>query len=104
MLNLVRLRQTFVGDNQNNCGGKHMKRALMLLAVFLLSSVWLVCSLGHAQEKVVSLKFANFFPPDNRISVVMDQWCKEIEKRTNGTVKITQFPGGYPDSSCPDIH
>jgi TRAP-type transport system periplasmic protein len=24
----------------------------------------------------------------------MDQWCKEVEKRTNGTVKVTQFPGG----------
>lgn len=71
-----------------------MKRVLMLLAVVLLSSVWLVCSPGYAQEKVVSLKLANFFPPDNRVSVAMDQWCKEIEKRTNGTVKITQFPGG----------
>jgi len=81
-----------------------MKRALLLFAVVLLSTVWLVCSPGHAQEKVVSLKLANFFPPDNRVSVVMDQWCKEIEKRTNGTVKITQFPGGHLDPSCPDIH
>jgi len=24
----------------------------------------------------------------------MEQWCKEVEKRTNGTVKITQFTGG----------
>jgi TRAP-type C4-dicarboxylate transport system substrate-binding protein len=24
----------------------------------------------------------------------MDQWCKEVEKRTNGRVKVTQFSGG----------
>jgi TRAP-type C4-dicarboxylate transport system substrate-binding protein len=24
----------------------------------------------------------------------MDQWCKEVEKRTNGAVKVTQFTGG----------
>jgi TRAP-type transport system periplasmic protein len=71
-----------------------MRRMLLVLLAVLLSSVWLVCAPTYAQEKVVSLKLANFFPPDNKISVVMDQWCKEVEKRTNGTVKITQFPGG----------
>ncbi|MBP1734339.1 MAG: TRAP-type C4-dicarboxylate transport system, periplasmic component [Deltaproteobacteria bacterium] len=60
----------------------------------LLSSIWLVSSQVDAQEKVVTLKLANFFPPDNKIAVAMDQWCKEVEKRTNGTVKITQFAGG----------
>jgi TRAP-type transport system periplasmic protein len=71
-----------------------MKRVVLVLMAVLLSSIWLVSSPVDAQEKVVTLKLANFFPPDNRISVAMDQWCKEVEKRTNGTVKITQFAGG----------
>jgi TRAP-type C4-dicarboxylate transport system substrate-binding protein len=71
-----------------------MKRMVVILMAVLFSLAWLVCPPVQAQEKVVSLKFANFFPPDNKISVAMDQWCKEIEKRTNGTVKITQFAGG----------
>jgi TRAP-type C4-dicarboxylate transport system substrate-binding protein len=71
-----------------------MKRVVVVLMAVLLSTAWLVCSPVEAQEKVVSLKFANFFPPDNKISIAFDQWCKEVEKRTNGAVKITLFSGG----------
>jgi TRAP-type C4-dicarboxylate transport system substrate-binding protein len=71
-----------------------MKRILLVSVTVLLSLMWLVSSPIYAQEKVITLKLANFFPPDNKISVVMDQWCKEIEKRTKGSVKITQFTGG----------
>jgi len=49
----------------------------------LLSSAWLVCSPAQAQEKAETLKLANFFPPDNKISLAFDEWCKEVEKRTN---------------------
>ena len=71
-----------------------MKKMTIMLVTFLFSSIWMVCSPLQAQEKVISLKFANFFPPDMKVSVAMEQWCKEIEKRTNGQVKITQFTGG----------
>ncbi|RJR53233.1 MAG: C4-dicarboxylate ABC transporter substrate-binding protein [Desulfobacteraceae bacterium] len=68
-----------------------MRRILFLCAAVLLASVWVHQSPVQAQ---VSLKLANFFPPDQKISVAMDQWCKEVEKRTNGKVKVTQFAGG----------
>lgn len=71
-----------------------MKKVGVLLIAVLLSSIWLVCSPAQAQEKAVSLKFANFFPPDNKISLAFDEWCKEVEKRTNGSVKVTLFSGG----------
>jgi TRAP-type C4-dicarboxylate transport system substrate-binding protein len=68
-----------------------MRKLVFLSVAVLLASVWLHSSPAEAQ---VSLKFANFFPPENRIAVAMDQWCKEVEKRTNGRVKVTQFAGG----------
>ena len=71
-----------------------MKKVVVLLTAVLLLSAWLVCLPAQAQEKTVTLKFANFFPPDNKISVAFDEWCKEVEKRTNGTVKVTLFSGG----------
>jgi TRAP-type C4-dicarboxylate transport system substrate-binding protein len=49
---------------------------------------------SYAQERVTTLKFSNFFPATNRISILMDEWCKEVDQRTNGKVKVTQFPGG----------
>ncbi len=68
-----------------------MKKLVFLSVALLLVSVWLLPLPAQAQ---VSLKLANFFPPDQKISVAMDQWCKEVEKRTNGRVKVTQFAGG----------
>ncbi len=68
-----------------------MKKMVFLSVALLLVWAWLLPSPVQAQ---VSLKLANFFPPDQKISVAMDQWCKEVEKRTNGRVKVTQFAGG----------
>ncbi len=40
------------------------------------------------------MKYSNFFPVMNRISVLSEQWCKEVEKRTNGRVKVNYYPAG----------
>ena len=32
--------------------------------------------------------------PTHKMSVTVDQWCKEVEKRTNGRVKVTPYFGG----------
>ncbi len=47
-----------------------------------------------AAQKTISLNYANFFPAPHKNSVLVEAWCKEVEKRTNGRVKITHFPGG----------
>lgn len=56
--------------------------------VFLLLS-----SLCNAQE-VIKLRYANFFAPTHWLANISDQWCKEVEKRTNGRVKVSHFTGG----------
>jgi TRAP-type transport system periplasmic protein len=68
-----------------------MRKIVFLSVTLLFALVWLQPSQAQAQ---VELKLANFFPPDQKVSVAMDQWCKEVEKRTNGKVKVTQFTGG----------
>ena len=63
---------------------------------FALSVLFVLCfvvSQSSAQEKVIVLKYTNFFPAPHANSIIADQWCKEVEKRTNGRVKITYFPG-----------
>ena len=47
----------------------------------------------YAQEATVKLRYSNFFPPVHAISKLSEEWCKEIDKRTNGRVQITYFPG-----------
>jgi TRAP-type C4-dicarboxylate transport system substrate-binding protein len=34
-----------------------------------------------------------FFPPSHVQSILAEQWSREVEKRTNGAVKIEYFPG-----------
>ncbi len=49
---------------------------------------------GAVQAASVKLTYANFPPASTFPSVQMERWAKEVEKRTNGEVKIQTFPGG----------
>lgn len=42
----------------------------------------------------ISLNYANFPPAPTFPCVQMERWKVEVEKRTNGQVKINTFPGG----------
>jgi TRAP-type C4-dicarboxylate transport system substrate-binding protein len=52
----------------------------------------------------VKLNYSNFFPAPHTNCILSVEWGKEIEKRTNGRVKITVFPGGTltPADKCYD--
>jgi TRAP-type C4-dicarboxylate transport system substrate-binding protein len=41
----------------------------------------------------VELTYSNFFPPTHIQSKLAEAWCREVEKRTGGAVKITYYPG-----------
>ncbi len=43
--------------------------------------------------EVIELSYANIFPPTHVQSKLPEAWCKEVEKRTKGKVKITYYPG-----------
>ena len=71
------------------------KRLTLLMVVFVFALGMFFLSTGsYAQEKVISLNYSNFFPAPHKNSILAEAWCKEVEKRTNGRVKITYFPGG----------
>ena len=60
--------------------------SLAVLPVFLLGSATI------ASAKAVELTYANFFPPFHIQSKLAESWCKEVEKRTNGAIKINYYP------------
>ena len=72
-----------------------MKKAFMMIGLVAVFAgvVLLTPSMVPAQEKVVKLRYSNFFPPVHPIAKLGDEWCKEIEKRTNGRVTFSYFPG-----------
>jgi TRAP-type C4-dicarboxylate transport system substrate-binding protein len=60
----------------------------------LLFLLVIICPVAHAQQKVVKINYSTFWATTHRFFQLDEEWCKEIEKRTNGTVKITPFAGG----------
>jgi TRAP-type transport system periplasmic protein len=64
--------------------------AVILVAFFSI----LVSSNVGAQQKTITLNYSNLLPGTHKVSLLCEEWCKEIEKRTNGAVKITIFHGG----------
>jgi len=71
-----------------------MKKILFLLCMITLMAVPLSGGCAEEQEEVIELTYSNFFPPSHLHSVLADQFCEEIEERTDGWVKITHYPGG----------
>ncbi|RPJ55074.1 MAG: TRAP transporter substrate-binding protein, partial [Dehalococcoidia bacterium] len=44
-------------------------------------------------QATITLKYANFPPATTFPCAQMERWAKEVEKRTNGKVKVQTFPG-----------
>jgi TRAP-type C4-dicarboxylate transport system substrate-binding protein len=73
-----------------------MKRNILVvlfLVGFIISACLVFSGPLDAQDKVYRLRYSNFFPPSHAHAIAAGEWCKEVEKRTNGRVKITQFAG-----------
>ena len=66
-------------------------------AVLLFIGFVLYGPVVFAQEKVIQLKFSNVYGVTHRNGQLAEQWCKEVEKRTNGRVKINYYAGGTAD-------
>lgn len=69
------------------------KKTIAFLTLTLVS-VLLFGFSATAGAETVKLTYANFFPPFHVQSQLAESWCKEVEKRTNGEVKIDYYPGG----------
>ncbi|WP_034631858.1 TRAP transporter substrate-binding protein [Maridesulfovibrio bastinii] len=63
---------------------------LVLLSVLLLTSVLP----SFAKAETYNFTYSNFFPPTHVQSKLAEEWCQEVEKRTDGRVTISYFPGG----------
>lgn len=49
--------------------------------------------LSASEAKTVELNYSIFFPATHGQTLLASEWAKEIEKRTNGAVKVNIFPG-----------
>jgi TRAP-type C4-dicarboxylate transport system substrate-binding protein len=49
---------------------------------------------GKGEGGTIELNYAFFAPANTFPAIQMEQWADELEKRTNGKVKVNTFPGG----------
>jgi TRAP-type C4-dicarboxylate transport system substrate-binding protein len=78
------------------------------LSGFVLCSLVIgICyfnSSAFGQAKPIELSYSLHHPAQDSLTVLVKEWGKEVEKRTNGRVTITVFPGGtlLPADKCYD--
>jgi TRAP-type transport system periplasmic protein len=72
-----------------------MKRVTLAscILVIALSFLFPVGSDCFAQEKVITLRYSSYYPAPHKNSQLIAAWCKEVEKRTKGRVKVKYYPG-----------
>ena len=66
-------------------------KCLMVVALLVL---FLGPVQSYAAEKQIILKVANWFPITHKQSPLLENWGKELEKKTNGAVKVNYYPAG----------
>jgi len=76
-----------------------MKRRFFLISLSLAVIVNLSILFPNLDNpafsaKVIHLKVANYFPPPANQSKVLEDFCRELEKRTGGQVKVDYYAGG----------
>jgi TRAP-type transport system periplasmic protein len=66
----------------------------MVICMGLAWVVWSPVMDRGAEAQTFKLTYSSFFPEDHTQSKLTRAWCKEVETRTKGRVKIQFFPGG----------
>jgi len=74
-------------------GQKKRSMAVLAMVIFVGLSVSLLPS-GKVSAAEIRLKVANYFPPPSFQSTVLEEFCRELEKRTQGAVKVDYYAGG----------
>jgi TRAP-type C4-dicarboxylate transport system substrate-binding protein len=69
-----------------------MKKAIIF--VLAISSIFFFSCGGAKKKGVTQLSYSIFFPASHGQCKDGIAWAKEIEKRSNGKIKINVFPGG----------
>ena len=68
-----------------------VKRVILVASMICFASVLAVPVL--AAETEFKLRFSHLMPAPHKVAILYDGWAKEVEKRTNGRVKVVVFPG-----------
>ncbi len=69
------------------------KRISILCLLAFVACLFLSMNPSPAAAEPIKLTYSNFFPPTHIQSKLAETWCREVEKRSNNTVKIDYYAG-----------
>ena len=71
------------------------KGLLIVVGILCLGLMVSVLPFGKADaaSPVIRLKVAQYFAPASNQAIVLEEFCRELEKRTDGLVKVDYYPG-----------
>ncbi len=70
-----------------------MKKISIIVALLISASIFSGCKQNGTSE-TTTLSYSIFFPATHAQAIAAENWAKEIEKKSNGRIKINMFPGG----------
>jgi len=50
-----------------------------------------ICS---EERTVTKLAFSGILPAHDKLSQTLEEWCRDLERRSSGSVQVTYYPGG----------
>lgn len=69
------------------------KRVFGLVLTVLIGVFYVMVGAPAVQAEPVKLTYSCFFPPTHIQSQLAESWCREVEKRTDGKVKVDYYAG-----------
>ena len=80
----------------NFMGVKSLKKGMVfvVLAIVLVALPLLSACATPTSTETIELTYSNFFPPTHLHSILAEQFCEEVNKRSNGRVEISYYSGG----------
>jgi len=80
----------------NFMGVKSLKKGVVfvVLAIVLVALPLLSACATPTSTETIELTYSNFFPPTHLHSILAEQFCEEVNKRSNGRVEISYYSGG----------
>ncbi len=76
--------------------GENMKRKINILSAVIIALL-LIFTIGYPFPSIaadIEINYANYSPATTFPATQMERWKAEMEKRTNGKVRVNTFPGG----------
>lgn len=70
-----------------------MKKTTFILVTMMLFFTFFVFAPTGSMAKNIVLSYSTFVPPTHIQAKLSESWCKEVEKQTEGRVKVQFYPG-----------